>query len=218
VALLTPNDTNATLLSPTDRHTGGAAGGAGAGYVGPVAGYPELLLVAVDDAMAAAWDRVAECRPWVRVFRGSVTELEVDAVVSPANSFGWMRGGIDGVYSRWLPGIEDRVQAAITAEHGGELPVGSALIVPTGAARPGWLISAPTMRTPGERLSADGTAAGAAATAILLAWRDGTLPDGRPARDVISSLALPGLGTGVGGLAPQVCAARVNEALRTVLP
>jgi O-acetyl-ADP-ribose deacetylase (regulator of RNase III) len=177
-----------------------------------------LVLVAVDDAMAAAWDRVAASRPWARVFRGSVTELEVDAVVSPANSFGWMRGGIDGVYSRWLPGIEDRVRAAIAAGHGGELPVGSALIVPTGADRPGWLISAPTMRTPGERLPADGASAGAAATAILLAWRDGTLPDGRGASEAIRSLALPGLGTGVGGLPPRVCAEWVDEALNAVLP
>jgi len=128
-----------------------------------------------------------------------------------------MRGGIDGVYSRWLPGIEDRVRAAIAATHGAELPVGAALIVPTGAPRPGWLISAPTMRMPGELLTEDGAAAGAAAMAILTAWRDSVLPDGRAAREVIGSIALPGLGTGVGGLAPSVCAARVAEALDEVL-
>jgi O-acetyl-ADP-ribose deacetylase (regulator of RNase III) len=179
--------------------------------------HPELVLVAVDEPMASAWERVAAGRPWVRVFRGSVTDLAVDAVVSPANSFGWMRGGIDGVYSRWLPGIEDRVRAAIASSFGDELPVGSALIVATGVPQPGWLISAPTMRTPGTRLSADGAAAGAAARAALRAWRDTTLPDGRAARDVIGSLALPGLGTGVGGLAPSVCADRVAEALGELL-
>jgi O-acetyl-ADP-ribose deacetylase (regulator of RNase III) len=180
--------------------------------------FPELVLVAVDEPMAAEWDRVAAGRPWVRVHRGSVTELGVDAVVSPANSFGFMGGGIDGVYAQWLPGIEDRVRAAITTAHGGELPVGAALIVATGAATPAWLISAPTMRTPGERLAADGAAAGAAAGAVLLAWRDGTVPDGRPAREAITSLALPGLGTGVGGLAVSVCADRVTEALTACLP
>lgn len=200
-----------------ERAAGPAAGGADGGYVGTVATYPELVLVAVDEPMASAWDRVAAGRPWVRVSRGSVTDLRVDAVVSPANSFGWMRGGIDGVYSRWLPGIEDRVRSAIAASHGGELPVGAALIVATGAASPAWLISAPTMRQPGERLAADGAAAGAAARAILLAWRDATLPDGRPARDAITSLALPGLGTGVGGLPPSVCADQVTEALTTIL-
>lgn len=174
---------------------------------------PELVLVAVDEPMAAAWETVAADRDWVRVYRGSVTDLTVDAVVSPANSFGWMRGGIDGVYARWLTGIEDRVRAAIASAHGGELPVGSALIVPTGVETPAWLVSAPTMRNPGERLSADGAAAGAAARAILHAWLEGLLPDGRPARDAIGSLALPGLGTGVGGLTPRTCAEQVSLAL-----
>jgi O-acetyl-ADP-ribose deacetylase (regulator of RNase III) len=176
---------------------------------------PELVLVAVDEPMASAWDKLVAGRPWVRVFRGSVTDLEVAAVVSPANSFGWMRGGIDGVYSRWLPGIEDRVRAAIAAEWGGELPVGETVLVPTGIEppAPAWLISAPTMRQPGERLDRAGTAAGLAARAILRRWRDGVLPDGRPVRDVAGSIALPGLGTGVGGLAPKTCARRVAEAL-----
>jgi O-acetyl-ADP-ribose deacetylase (regulator of RNase III) len=199
----------------------------------------ELVLVAVDEPMAAAWDTVAAGRDRVRVHRGSVTDLRVDGVVSPANSFGWMRGGIDGVYYRWLPGIEDRVRAAIASaypvggvdgrrggERGGrgergepELPVGSALIVPTGAASPAWLISAPTMRLPGELLDPSGEAAGAAARAILRCWRSGRLPepDGRPVRVAVDSLAVPGLGTGVGGLSPAVCAARVAEAIDELL-
>src|SRR2546423_175438 len=126
----------------------------------------ELVLVALDEPMASAWDTVAAGRIGVRVHRGSVTDLRVDGVVSPANSFGRMRGGIDGVYSRWLPGIEARVRAAIAASYPAgdrgepELPVGSALIVPTGAVSPAWLISAPTMRLPGEQLDSSGAAAG----------------------------------------------------------
>ncbi|MGI8816800.1 MAG: macro domain-containing protein [Pseudonocardia sp.] len=175
--------------------------------------------MAVDEPMATAWDALAAGRDWVRVHRGSVTDVQVDAVVSPANSFGWMRGGIDAVYSRWLPGIEDRVLAEIAARFGGELPVGSALIVPTGVTTPAWLISAPTMREPGELLDPSGDAAAAAAAAVLRCWRDGVLPepDGRAVRDVVRSLALPGLGTGVGGLAPATCATRVAEALDALL-
>jgi O-acetyl-ADP-ribose deacetylase (regulator of RNase III) len=178
---------------------------------------PELVLVAVDEPMASAWDTVAAGRDRVRVHRGSVTELTVDCVVSPANSFGWMRGGIDGVYARWLPGIEDRVRAAVREQARGELPVGETVIVATGVPAPAWLISAPTMRRPGERLHAGGAAAGQAARAVLRRWRDGLLPDGRPVRDVVGSLALPGLGTGVGGLAPTVCARQVARALDELL-
>jgi O-acetyl-ADP-ribose deacetylase (regulator of RNase III) len=174
---------------------------------------PELVLVAVDEPMAQAWDELAAGRDHLRVHRGSVTELDVDAVVSPANSRGVMAGGIDGVYARWFPGIERRVRAVT----GGKLPVGSAVIVSTGLARPGWLISAPTMADPGQRLHPSGDSAAAAAAAVLRLWRDEVLPDGRPVRLVVGTIALPGLGTGVGGLHPSTCARHVATALDDVL-
>jgi O-acetyl-ADP-ribose deacetylase (regulator of RNase III) len=90
--------------------------------------------------------------------------------------------------------------------------VGVAVIGPPGAPRPAWLVSAPTMRQPGERLPPDGAAARAAAGAVLRLWRDGSLPDGRRVRDAVRTIALPGLGTGVGGLSPEVCAAQVAAA------
>lgn len=171
-----------------------------------------LVLVAVDEPMAAAWRTLAE-RPDVVLHEGSITDVDAHAVVSPANSLGVMVGGIDAVYARWFPGISDRVRAA----SGGELPVGEAVIVPTGVDRPAWLVSAPTMRSPGELLHPDGANAGAAARAVLRLWRDGVLPDGTPVRERVHSVALPGLGTGVGGLDPQVCARQVGAALDDVL-
>lgn len=176
-----------------------------------------LVLVAVDEPMATAWRALAATRSRLVVHEGSITDVDADCVVSPANSFGVMGGGIDAVYARWFPGISDRVRAASGADRGGELPVGRAVVVPTGVERPAWLISAPTMRKPGERLSADGTAARSAAGAVLRLWRDGTLPDGRPMRDAVSTIALPGLGTGVGGLSPATCADQVGAALGEVL-
>jgi O-acetyl-ADP-ribose deacetylase (regulator of RNase III) len=175
-----------------------------------------LVLVAADEAMAEAWNALAAGRPQLVVHHGSITDVDADAVVSPANSFGFMGGGIDGVYARWFPGISDRVRAASGADRGGALPVGEAVIVPTGVDRPAWLVSAPTMRRPGERLPADGAAARAAATAVLRLWRDATLPTGARVRDEVRSVALPGLGTGVGGLSPEVCARQVGAALDEV--
>ncbi len=175
-----------------------------------------LVLVAVDTPMADAWRALAATRPGLVVHEGSITDVDADAVVSPANSFGFMGGGIDAVYARWFPGISGQVRAASGADRGGELPVGEAVIVPTGAPRPAWLVSAPTMRRPGERLPPDGAAARAAATAVLRLWRDGSLPDGRRVREVVHTIALPGLGTGVRGLSPQVCAEQVGHALDEV--
>lgn len=171
-----------------------------------------LVLVAFDEALARAW-RPLTARTGVELHEGSITEVDADAVVSPANSAGIMVGGIDAVYARWFPGISDRVRAAT----GGHLPVGEAAIVGTGVERPVWLVSAPTMHSPGELLDPGGANAGAAARAVLRLWRDGTLPDGTAVRERVGSIALPGLGTGVGGLSPEVCARQVRAALEDVL-
>jgi O-acetyl-ADP-ribose deacetylase (regulator of RNase III) len=172
-----------------------------------------LVLVAVDAPMARAWRALADGRSGLVVHEGSITDVDADAVVSPANSLGIMGGGIDAVYARWFPGISDRVRAA----SGGNLPVGEAVIVPTGIESPAWLVSAPTMSRPGLRLPADGGAARAAAAAVLRLWRDGALPGGGRVRDAVHTIAVPGLGTGVGGLSPDVCAQRVGEAVDEVL-
>lgn len=70
-------------------------------------------------------------------------------VVSPANSFGDMSGGIDLIYARRWPGLEARVQRRIRELCGPNgLPVGAAITVPTEDPRLPCLIVAPTMRTP----------------------------------------------------------------------
>ncbi|OLF10408.1 macro domain-containing protein [Actinophytocola xanthii] len=173
---------------------------------------PRLVLCAVEEPLAAAWAEAVAERRDVEVHRGSVLEVGAQAVVSPANSFGLMRGGIDAVYARTFPAIEQQVRSAVLAYHGGELPVGQALIVPTGVAAPAWLISAPTMREPGERLPPDTVHPYLAARAVFHLWRAGRLEDERPVRQVVHTIALPGLGTGVGGVPPQNCARQVMAA------
>lgn len=174
---------------------------------------PELVLCALDDAMAQAWRSVASSeRKRVRVHRGSVLDIEAHAVVSPANSQGWMRGGIDAVYARAFPGVEQQVRNAVLTFHGGELPVGQAVAVPTGESLPAWLISSPTMRMPGEWLPSDTVHPYLAARAVFEFWRERDVEHGVPAREVIDVIAMPGLGTGVGGVAPENCARQVAAA------
>ena len=173
---------------------------------------PRLVLCAVDEPLASAWSEAVAERRDVVVHRGSVLDVGAQAVVSPANSFGWMRGGVDAVYARAFPTIEQHVRSAVLAYHGGELPVGQALIVPTGVAAPAWLISAPTMREPGETLPPDTVHPYLAARAVFHLWRDGRLEDERPVRGVVRTIALPGLGTGVGGVPPHNCARQVMAA------
>ncbi|GAA5158609.1 MULTISPECIES: macro domain-containing protein [Amycolatopsis] len=174
---------------------------------------PSLVLCAVDEPLFRAWHSVLDrLKGSVRVHHGSVLDVAAEAVVSPANSFGWMRGGIDAVYARAFPEIEQNVRSAVLAYHGGELPIGEAVIVPTGEPAPAWLISAPTMREPGERLPEDTVHPYLAARAVFLKWRDGRLEHGVDVRAVVDTIAMPGLGTGVGGVRPETCARQVAAA------
>ena len=59
-----------------------------------------ITLTATDDALASAWEQHCGDLESVRVHRGSILDVDCDAVVSPANSFGFMDGGIDMAYSQ----------------------------------------------------------------------------------------------------------------------
>lgn len=102
-----------------------------------------------DNAMVKAWlEYFADCVD-VEISRGDILHLVGDAIVSPANSFGFMDGGIDGAYTQYFGDqLQTSLQLHLHEEHGGELPVGQAVIVPTGDERIAHLISAPTMRLP----------------------------------------------------------------------
>jgi len=60
----------------------------------------QVILTAVEDSLAEAWRRFCGDLEFVRVHRGSILDIPCDAIVSPANSFGFMDGGIDAVYMR----------------------------------------------------------------------------------------------------------------------
>jgi len=156
-------------------------------------------------ALVDAWQRQFSGVENVEVTHGDIFDVTADAVVSPANSFGFMDGGIDLVYSRrfgW--DLQERLQALLRAEHAGELPVGQAVIVETVATDIPWLISAPTMRVP---MDVSGTVnAYLALRAALLAVR-------RHAGDPrIETVLCPGLGTAIGRVPPDRAARQMAHA------
>ncbi|WP_051386202.1 macro domain-containing protein [Actinokineospora inagensis] len=175
-------------------------------------GMLELVLCAESEPQAEAWASTAEGRPQIHVHRGSVLEVSADAVVSPANAYGWLREGVDATYTEAFPSIEQRVRSAILGSYGGEMPIGEALIVPTYIARPAWLIAAPTTREPFEYLAAETVNPYLAARAVFRLWSAGLLDDGVPVRQSVHTIAMPGLGTGVSGVPPEVCARQIAAA------
>jgi len=180
----------------------------------------QIILTAVDDGLADAWERHCGDLPNVVVHRGSIFDVTCDAIVSPANSFGFMDGGIDMIYSRrfgW--GVQERLQKLIHTRHFGELLVGAAEIVDTEDEAFPFIIAAPTMRVPmvlGYTVNPY-----LAARAVLLMIKHGVVSTGSfagvPVASMVQSVAFPGMGTGVGRVGPNMCAHQVRHAIDDVL-
>jgi len=152
---------------------------------------------------------------------GSILDLKVDSIVSPANSFGFMRGGIDGIYTKKFGLVVERnVQKLIQDFHYGEMLVGEAEIVETENKEIPFCISAPTMRI-GTTLEQTTTNPYLAARAVFLLWKHGTIKygdfKGKAVKDVVKEIAFPGLGTGVGGVSYEACSFQVIQALRHII-
>jgi hypothetical protein len=56
----------------------------------------------ISTAVTSAWEAAFADAPEVEVSCGDIFGVKADAIVSPANSFGYMDGGIDLVYSRFF--------------------------------------------------------------------------------------------------------------------
>ena len=91
-----------------------------------------IILTAIDNRLFNAWQSECGQFDFVEVVHGSILDVSTDAVVSPANSFGFMDGGIDALYTRKFgTGVQSRLQEAIREFHFGELLVGASEIVET---------------------------------------------------------------------------------------
>src|SRR5262249_19467164 len=171
----------------------------------------KIFLRALDPQMIVAWQAAfgevasVECRI------GNILDFTADGVVSPANSFGYMDGGIDLAYCNFFgPGIETHLQRHIQTQHYGELPVGQAVVVETHHHSIPFLVSAPTMRMPG--VIEDTVNAYLGFRAALLAVRRHKGSTARPLRSLLS----PAFGTGVGGMDFGRAARQMAAAYRVV--
>lgn len=170
----------------------------------------------VNQEITDAWQRVFADIDQVTVRHGSIFDFPCDAIVSPANSFGFMNGGIDFAISKHLGWhLEKDLQRIIREQFYGELLVGQATVLPTGSDLFAYLISAPTMRTP--MTITRGPNVYHCMKALLLLLEHGVLPTGEPVKSKIKSIAIPGLGTGVGQVRPLVCARQMRIAWEDVM-
>jgi hypothetical protein len=60
----------------------------------------QFILAATEPLLADAWHKAFQGVENVQIHQGSIFDVSADALVSPANSFGFMDGGIDAQYSQ----------------------------------------------------------------------------------------------------------------------
>lgn len=157
--------------------------------------------------------------PEAVVLTGSITDVGKHLpagplfYVSPANSLGFMDGGIDRVFSRIMfPGIDRAVKETIkvygkTNKSGQRyLPIGSAVIVETGSpARGGYpvyLVSAPTMLLP-QNVSNTRNAFESTLASLSVVSRE---------RVANATLVFPLMCTGFGGMTVEQCVGQMRDA------
>lgn len=173
----------------------------------------KVLLVDRSSAMCAAWRECFEDYEGVEVVEGDYFSRPADAMVSPANSFAIMDGGLDLVIRNMLGfEVQRDAQRLIVERHHGELPIGHAEIVATPHESWPWLVVAPTMRIP-ENVARTLNAYLAFRAVLLAVARHNR--DGDRAR--IDSIVCSGLATGIGAMEPRRCALQMRMAYRSVL-
>jgi O-acetyl-ADP-ribose deacetylase (regulator of RNase III) len=168
-----------------------------------------IILAAIEPKLIEAWKEFFVGEEKVSIIEGDITKIECDAIVSPANSFGFMDGGLDYELSeRFGWDLEKRLQQQIRDLPEGELLVGQAMLLETGDADVPLLISAPTMRIPTNFNIDTSINAYLAMKAILIKVKND---------DRISSVAIPGLCTGVGRMQPIIAARQMFQAYKEII-
>lgn len=137
----------------------------------------------------------------ISVIQGSILEAEADVIVNAANSHGIMGGGVAGVIKRAAgQDVEDQARAQAP------IAVGQAVLTSGGKTTFKGIIHAPTMPEPGMCIPAQNVAL---ATRAALMLSD---------EKAFESMAIPGMGTGVGGVPPHDAAMKMVQEIRKFVP
>ena len=172
----------------------------------------KLYLIDSKPDLCDKWVQVFSSYPEVEVFTGDYFQQSADAIVSPANSFGIMDGGLDLAIRNELGfQIETDIQEVILNKYHGEMPIGSAEIINTNHNKWSYMIAAPTMRIP-ENVAFTLNAY-IAFRAIMIAIN--SFNESKPKR-AIKSLICSGLGTGIGSMESVKCASQMRAAYKLI--
>ena len=142
--------------------------------------------------------------PEVEFFQGNILDFAKGCIVSPANSYGYMDGGIDKMYFEYFgQALQNQVIDKIGLYSNGKLDVGNALLIRTSDRKIPFMMVVPTMEMP-EFVESDNIYR--AMSAILRTYKK--------YKHLITELYCPGLGTGVGGIEPKIAALHMAQAYK----
>jgi O-acetyl-ADP-ribose deacetylase (regulator of RNase III) len=172
-----------------------------------------LILVGPDEALCMAWNHYFADLPDVEIVHGRFEDIpNYDCMVSPANSFGIMDGGIDAAITEFFgQQLMDRVQEHILTEYRGEQPVGTSFIIETRHNKHPYLAHTPTMRYPMSLLRTD------VVYTAMWTMLNTVANFNRTAACPIEILLCPGLGTGTGAVPALEGARQMALAYRNFL-
>lgn len=149
---------------------------------------------------------------YVAVYQGDLLYLSGDVLISPANSFGDMGGGLDKAIDDFFKGeAQARIQARLAQDYWGEIPVGQAFLLDMPSSRFPRLLVAPTMRIPGT--ISQTIQVYLAMRAILMTTLHHNRANPLPIREIIC----PSLGTGIGAMPYQESAFQMLAAIVNIL-
>ncbi len=119
----------------------------------------------------------------ISVLKGDITEVNVEAIVNPANSYGTMGGGVALAIKK--KGGEEIERLAMEKS---PIRLGSAVCTTAGKLKAKFIIHAPTMEEPSMPTTYERVKKALSAS-LKCAHKNN-----------IKTIAIPGMGTGVGGL------------------
>ncbi len=131
----------------------------------------------------------------IEIVNDNIFEVDVQAIVNPANSYGYMGGGL-ALELRELCGqeVEDEIV------HHAPIPIGHAVIT-SGGSQQFQIIHSPTMEQPAGYTDIEIVRQATFAALVCAEEND------------LESIAFPGMGTGVGGLDKKEAAKAMFEVI-----
>ncbi len=133
----------------------------------------------------------------VHVTNADITQLEVDAIVNPANSLGVMDRGVGAaIRERGGESIQEETMARAP------VPVGAAMITAAGSLPAKHVIHAPTMEEPGMKIGAENVRRATRAALIAASASE------------LAVVAVPALGTDSGSISAEEASRAIVEEIR----